>query len=248
MNEMDENRQMSIISHLEELRSRLIRCLVVLGGTSAVGFMYVEQIRSLLIRPAGHLQLIYVTPPEALMVNIRLAILAGVMLAMPVFIYQTLAFILPALYKKEKRIMVPTVFAMVVLFATGIGFAYRIAFPFAIRFFLQFASDDLVPMFTITQYTAFTTQFLLTFGIVFQLPLLFLVLGMLQVVTPGQLRRIRKYMVLVIVVGSAIITPPDVVSQLMIAGPLWILYEIGIVLVMAVQFRKKQKTGKRKEE
>lgn len=241
----EESRMMSIIHHLEELRKRLIICLMVLVVTAGASFFYVDEIRRLLVKPAGPLELIYITPPEALMVNIRLAILAGIIVAMPVFVYQFLAFILPALYKNEKRILIPVVFAMIVMFIIGIYFSYMVAFPFAISFFLKFASEDLVPMFTITQYTSFVTQFLLTFGIVFQLPLLFLFLGMLNVVTAPLLRRIRKYVILVIVIGAAIITPPDVVSQLMIAGPLWVLYEVGILLVMLVQFRKKKKSERK---
>ncbi|WP_283408196.1 twin-arginine translocase subunit TatC [Anoxynatronum buryatiense] len=232
---------MSIIRHLEELRKRLIICLVALAITATAGFFYVDEIRVLLVKPAGPIELIYITPPEALMVNIRLAILAGIMVAMPVFVYQLLAFIMPALYKNEKKLLVPVVFAMILMFITGILFAYRVAFPFAIAFFLKFASDDLIPLFTITQYTSFITQFLLTFGLVFQLPLLFLFLGLINVVTAPLLRRIRKYVMLVILIGAAIITPPDVVSQLMIAAPLWVLYEVGILLVMLVQFRRKKK-------
>ena len=231
---------MTLIHHLEELRKRIIICLVALVIAAGFSFSYVDQIRHLLIKPAGSLELIYISPPEALMVNIRLAIISGIIIAMPIFVYHFLAFLMPALYKNEKKVIVPVVFAMMIMFSTGIIFAYRIAFPFAIAFFLKFASDDLVAMFSITQYTSFVTQFLLTFGLVFQLPIVFLFLGALNVVTAPLLRRIRKYMILVIVIGAAIITPPDVVSQLMIAGPLWVLYEIGIVLVMIVQFRKRK--------
>lgn len=235
-----ESKSMTIIHHLEELRKRIIICLVALVITAGFSFSYVDQIRYLLIKPAGSLELIYISPPEALMVNIRLAIISGIIIAMPIFVYHFLAFLMPALYKNEKKMIIPVVFAMIIMFSIGITFAYRIAFPFAIAFFLKFASDDLVAMFSITQYTSFVTQFLLTFGLVFQLPIVFLFLGVLNVVTAPLLRRIRKYMILVIVIGAAIITPPDVVSQLMIAGPLWVLYEIGIVLVMIVQLKKRK--------
>ena len=240
---VEETRMMSIIQHLEELRKRLLICIVALIVTASGSFLFVDEIRRLLVQPAGSLELIYITPPEALMANIRLAILAGIIGAMPIFVYQFLAFVMPALYKNEKRILLPVVFGMLIMFSMGIYFSYRIAFPFAIAFFLKFASEDLVPMFTITQYISFVTQFLLTFGLVFQLPLLFLVLGLLQVVTAGLLRRIRKYVILLIMVGAAIITPPDVVSQLMIAAPLWVLYEVGILLVWLVQFRKRRKNS-----
>ncbi|SET07517.1 sec-independent protein translocase protein TatC [Natronincola peptidivorans] len=232
---------MSVIHHLEELRKRLIICLVALLLTSVISFMFVEEIRYLLIRPAGSLELIYISPPEALMANIRLAILAGIILAMPILIYQFLAFIMPALYKSEKKLLIPIVFGMLVMFSVGIAFAYTIAFPFAITFFLQFASQDVIPMFTITQYISFVTQFLLTFGLVFQLPLFFLILGTMNIVTAPLLRRIRKYVVVAIAIGAAIITPPDIISQLMIAAPLLVLYEIGILLVAVIQFRKKRK-------
>ncbi|RQD67381.1 MAG: twin-arginine translocase subunit TatC [Tindallia sp. MSAO_Bac2] len=239
-----ETKSMSLIQHLEEFRKRLIICLIALLITSAGSFLYVEEIRHLLVRPAGSLELIYITPPEALMANIRLAILSGVIVAMPVMVYQFLAFVMPALYKNEKRILFPIVFMMLIMFSIGILFAYHIAFPFAIAFFLRFASQDLIPMFTITQYIAFVTQFLLTFGLVFQLPLLFLVLGMMNIVSAPFLRKNRKYVLLVIAVGSALITPPDVISQIMIGGPLWLLYEIGIILVAIIQFRKKKKREK----
>lgn len=237
----EESKSMTIIHHLEELRKRLIICFVVLVITASFSFSYVDEIRKLLVKPAGKLELIYISPPEALMVNIRLAIISGVIIAMPIFVYHFLAFLMPALYKNEKKMIIPVVFAMIIMFSIGIMFAYRIAFPFAIAFFLQFASEDLVAMFSITQYTTFVTQFILTFGLVFQLPIVFLFLGVLNIVTAPFLRKIRKYMVLVIVIVSAIITPPDVVSQIMVAGPLLVLYEIGIILVMIVQFKKRKK-------
>lgn len=241
---VEESKTMTLIHHLEELRKRLIICVISLVVTAGISFFFVDDIRRLLVKPAGQLQLIYISPPEALMVNIRLAIISGIIVSMPLFAYHFLAFLMPALYKNEKKVILPVVFAMIAMFAVGISFAYRIAFPFAIAFFLQFATEDLVAMFTITQYTNFATQFLLTFGLVFQLPIVFLFLGALNVVTAPQLRRIRKYMFLVIVIGAAIVTPPDVVSQLMVAGPLWVLYEVGIVLVMIVQLRKKKKEEK----
>ncbi len=240
MASVEESKSMTIIHHLEELRKRLIVCFVALVITASFSFSYVDEIRQLLVKPAGKLELIYISPPEALMVNIRLAIISGIMIAMPIFVYHFLAFMMPALYKNEKKMIIPVVFAMIIMFSIGIMFAYRIAFPFAIAFFLQFASEDLVAMFSITQYTTFVTQFLLTFGLVFQLPIVFLFLGVLNIVTAPFLRKIRKYMVLVIVIVSAIITPPDVVSQVMVAGPLLVLYEIGIILVMIVQFKKRK--------
>ncbi|WP_325224840.1 twin-arginine translocase subunit TatC [Schnuerera sp.] len=234
----DETKKMTIIMHLEELRKRIILCLVALLIASIIGFTFVDNIRKLLLLPAGEIELIYISPAEALIVNIRMAILFGIILAMPIFVYQFLAFILPALYKNEKKILIPTVFAMFAMFIIGVLFSYKIVFPFTITFFLKFATSDLVPMFTITQYISFTTKFLMIFGVVFQLPLLFLILGILNVVNASLLSKSRKYAIIAIAVIAAIITPPDVISQLMIIVPLWILFEIGILLVRVVQFKK----------
>lgn len=238
----------TIIEHLEELRRRIIWCLVVLLVLSGISFTFIEQVRAILLDPAGGLQLIYTSPPEALMASIRLAIMSGLVLSMPVFLYHLLAFILPGLYKKEARVLVPIMLVMLAMFAAGISFGYLVAFPFAIRFFLRFATDDLVPMFTITEYLGFVTRFLFTFGLVFQLPLLMMFLGMLGVVRPPFLRKYRKYVILGIVVGSAIITPPDVISQIMIGVPLWGLYEVGILLVSVVQRRRRKREREEEEE
>lgn len=234
----DETKKMTIIMHLEELRKRIILCLVALLIASIIGFTFVDNIRKLLLLPAGEIELIYISPAEALIVNIRMAIRFGIILAMPIFVYQFLAFILPALYKNEKKILIPTVFAMFAMFIIGVLFSYKIVFPFTITFFLKFATSDLVPMFTITQYISFTTKFLVIFGVVLQLPLLFLILGILNVVNASLLSKSRKYAIIAIAVIAAIITPPDVISQLMIIVPLWILFEIGILLVRVVQFKK----------
>lgn len=227
-----------ILEHLEELRKRLFKCLAAVLVGSVISFAFVGELRTLLTRPAGDLTLIYVKPAEALIANIRLAVMAGVILVLPLIIYQFLAFIVPGLYKKERRVLLPLVFFMVILFGAGVSFAYFVAFPFAITFFLKFATHDLQALFTITEYMAFVTKFIFSFGLVFQMPLLFLVLGRLNVVKPPFLRRNRKYVLLIIVVFAALITPPDAISQLIMAGPLLVLYEFGIILVAISQYRR----------
>jgi sec-independent protein translocase protein TatC len=230
----------SLIEHLEELRKRLLICLIALIVTTVLGFTFVDLLREILTRPAGDMQLIFVSPPEALMANFRLAFIAGIILAMPLVLYQLLAFVLPALYKEEKKIIIPAVLAMLVFFALGVSFSYFTVFPFAIRFFLNFASDTVQPMFTITNYLSFATSFIFAFGVVFQMPLVFYILGRLHVVNARFLRTYRKYALLIIVVVSALLTPPDVVSQMMMAGPLFGLYELGILLVAFSQRGKKK--------
>lgn len=236
----DETKKNTIILHLEELRKRIIICLVTLLIASVIGFRLADDVRRLLLLPAGQIKLIYTNPAEALIVNIRVAILIGIILAMPMFIAQFLAYVLPALYKNEKKVFIPMVFAIFFMFIIGVLFSYKVVFPFTIKFFLQFASSDLLPMFTITEYISFAIKFLVLFGTIFQLPLLFIVLGSMNVVDASMLAKSRKYIIIIIAIISAIITPPDVISQLMVLVPLCILYEIGILLVKVVQFRKRK--------
>jgi sec-independent protein translocase protein TatC len=226
---------MSLSGHLEELRRRLIFCTVAVLGAAVLGFAFVDKLRWILTRPAGNLELVFISPPEALMANFRLAFIAGLILAMPFVLYQFMAFVLPALYKHEKKVIIPVVFMMVLFFFLGAAFAYFIAFPLTIRFLMKFSSDAVSPMFTISKYLTFATTFIFAFGLVFQMPLVFYALGRLRVVNARFLRTYRKHALLLVLVISALLTPPDVLSQLMMAVPLMLLYELGIMLVVLSQ-------------
>lgn len=234
------SKEETIVLHLEEIRKRIIICLITLILTSALGFIFADKVRKLLLLPAGGIRLIYINPAEALTSNIRIAALVGIILGMPMFIGQFLAYILPALYRNEKKVFIPTVFSIFAVFITGVLFCYKIVFPFTIKFFLQFASPDLVPMFTVTEYLSFTIKFLLLFGLIFQIPLILLILGSINLINADLLVRLRKYVVVFLAVIAAIITPPDVISQLMILIPLWLLYEISILLIKLIQIRKRK--------
>ncbi len=236
----EKKTEMDLFDHLEELRTRLFICLGGVLVTTVVSFVFVDYLRGLLTRPAGNMVFIYTKPAEALMANIRVAFIAGVVFAMPLLLTQFLLFISPALYKNEKKIIIPSVLAMLLFFAMGFSFAYFTVLPFAIRFFIGFATDDLRPMFTISEYLGFANQFLFAFGFVFQMPLVFLFLGKLNLVTPGFLRKSRKYALLVIFIFAAVLTPPDVFSQVMMAVPLLFLYELGIILVVFAQRGRKK--------
>lgn len=237
---MKQKNQLDFLGHLEELRGRLLICLVGVLITTVASFSFIDPLFDILMRPGGGLRLVYLSPPEALMANIRIAFIAGVAFAMPLIFTQLLLFIAPALYEKEKRLIVPTVIAMFLLFSLGVSFAYFSVLPFAITFFLDFATEELLPMITISSYLSFTANFLFAFGFVFQLPLVFFILGKLNLISARFLRQNRKYALLVIVIMAAVITPPDVFSQLMMSLPLLVLYEIGIILVAITQRKQKR--------
>lgn len=231
------NKPMTIIDHLNELRKRIFIVLVALVIATIVCFVYAGPMLEYLTKG---IKLIYTRPPEAMMAHIRVAFSAGLAITSPIIFYQIIAFLLPALTGKERKIILGAVFLMFILFSAGISFAWFVVFPFALNFFSGFATEQLLQYYTVSEYVSFASSFLLGFGLVFQLPLLFWVLGALGLVTVKFLRASRKYALVVILITSAIITPPDVVSQILMSIPMLGLYELGIILV-AITERNKRK-------
>ncbi len=231
---------MPVLEHLSELRLRLVISAGALLVASGICFTYIEHIRAILTLPLEGQQLIFLSPPEAFMANLKLAIFSGLVLSLPVILHQVSAFIFPGLSRGEKKFYMAVLLGMLVLFSAGIIFAYQVVFPFTLRFFLQFADARLDPQFTITEYIQFVISFHLSFGVVFQLPLLTWALGKIGLLTTQFLRRYRKIALLVMLVVSAVITPPDIISQVVMILPLAFLYELGIIMVM-ISERKRLK-------
>ena len=228
-----------LISFLEELRRRLIIIAVTVFLTAIVCFAFVEEILEVLTRPGKGLgmELIFIAPEEALMADLRLAFVSAALVTLPFLLYQLVALIMALAGRRRRHAFLLTL-AMYILFALGVAFAYGVAFPFALRFFLGFTSEDLVATFTIQRYLSFAITFILSFGLIFQLPLVFWLLGSIGVVNAEFLRRNRKYALLIIVIVAAIITPPDVFSLILMSLPLLLLYEVGILLVAISQRRR----------
>ncbi len=229
---------MTLADHLNELRLRLIIIAVAVVAAAIVCFSFANELLELLAKGQT---LIFVRPSEAFLAQLRLSVITGLLAVSPLIFYQVTAFIMPALTKKEKRVLIAAVVMMFLLFAAGILFAWFVVFPFALDFFAGFATDQLQPWYTIGDYISFASGFVLAFGVVFQLPLMFWVLGALGIISSQLLRASRKYALLVIAVLSAVITPPDVVSQLLMILPMMILYEVGILLVRLTERRRKRK-------
>lgn len=234
------------IHFLEELRKRLITITVLIFFSAIVCFFYIDEVRRLLVYPGKGLEIhmVFLTPQEALLANLHLSFVAGILIMLPILLYQLVALITSLTRRKRKGAFLLTC-AMYVLFALGISFAYFVVFPFALNFFLSFASSDLIPRFSISQYLSFAITFLFGFGLVFQLPLVFWFLGLIGVLKSSFLRRNRKYALLVILVVSAILTPPDVFSQILMSIPLLLLYELGIILVNFAQRGQARSSARR---
>ena len=238
--------EMAFFDHLDELRRRLIYIAIAVVISAIVSFLFIDVILDFITRPARDLELIYTTPAEAFMSQIRLALIVGVVVVLPFIFYQILAFIMPALRESEKKAVIPLIGLMVFLFALGISFGYYVVFPFALTFFLGFATEQLLAYFKISEYISFVVAFLVAFGVVFQVPLVFWFLGYLSILSSDLLRRNRKFAVLIVAILSAVITPPDLFSQVLMIGPMMVLYEVGILLVRLTE-RKRIKLEEARE-
>jgi len=237
---VDELVKMSLIEHLQELRYRLLIVLAFVFGLSLICFLVADWLRNIILQPAGEISLIYLTPPEAFLGNLRLAFSTGLLLSLPAILYQVLAFILPGFYQEEKRVLLPSFLAIAFLSFLGLAFSYYVVFPLAINFFLGFAGERLLPMFSFRDYLSFFIRFHLAFSLVFQLPLIMLIVGFLGLVSYHTLAGIRKFALLGIIIIAAIITPPDFFSQVLMIVPLYLLYELGLILVGWLEKRRKK--------
>jgi len=174
-------------------------------------------------------KLIFTGLPEAFFTYLKVALLSGMILATPVIFYQFWMFVAPGLYQKEKQHMIPIVFLSTFFFVGGSFFGYFIVFPYGFKFFLGFASEIIQPLPSMREYLSFASKLLLAFGLVFELPLIITFLARLGMVSVSFLKKNRKYALLLFFAGAAILTPPDVVTQVMMALPLIVLYEISII-------------------
>ncbi len=228
-----------IIRLMEELRKRLIIVTVTVFLTAIACFVFIEEIRYFLVLPGEGLEMrmIYLTPSEALLANLRLSFTAAALITLPIILYQVVALAL-AISQRSRRSAILLTLAMYFMFLLGLSFSYFVVFPFALNFFLGFSAADLVAEFSIARYISFATTFLFSFGLVFQLPLVFWFLGSIGILHKEFLRRNRKFALLIIIIFAAVLTPPDVFSQVLMAIPLMLLYEIGTILVHIAQKKR----------
>lgn len=230
-------------SHLAELRTRLISSFIAVGIGFLVSYAYVEQIFEFLMAPmiqampAGS-TLVFTNLTEGFFTYFKLALTSGICLAFPVILYQLWRFIAPGLLEHERRYALPFAISVTAFFLLGTAFCYYVVFPSIFRFLMSFSSDILRPMPSIKEYLSFSTKLLLTFGLIFEFPPIVFFLAKVGVLKGSWLVRQRRYAIVLIFVISAVITPPDVVSQILMALPMMVLYELGIII--AKVFGKKE--------
>lgn len=223
-------REMPFLDHLEELRRRLIKSLLSVLLLSIVGYFFADGLLNLLTRPIDEVYFMGIT--EAFAVKIKIALLFGLFLSVPLIFYQLWRFVAPGLYSREIWMVLPIVGAMSFFFLGGAVFCFYVVLPLGIKFLLGFGTDKLKPLISVEKYISFVGWMTVAFGAVFQLPVVTFILGRLGLVDARALRRGRRYAIVGILVVAAVATPsPDVFSQLLLAGPLYSLYELSILLV-----------------
>ncbi len=241
---------MTFWEHLEELRARLIKSIVAIAIGVTIAWLYRQPLLAWLTRPfvlawqsdrLGTKATLHFGSPAALFVAyVKLAIIGGCVFALPVILYQLWAFIAPGLYSKEKRLAFPFVVSSCALFAAGGWFGWRVAFPVAFRYLLGFSGQvadsalSVTPTVMIDDYLSFVGRMLIAFGLVFELPIIVFFLAVAGLINHRHLIRYARHFIVVAFLVAAIVTPPDVVSQLLLAVPLCVLYAVSIVVAWAV--------------
>ena len=235
---MDNKPEMSIIGHLDELRKRLIIIVAVNIGAAMLLFSKTELIMKYLIKVNPGMELVYTSPSELLLVYIQLSFLMAFIVCSPVTVYEVWAFVEKGLYSKEKKYILFTLVSGVFFFIAGVVFCYFFVLPTTLEFFIRIAIDEVSSMLSIQSYVSFVNMMLFAFGIVFEMPVLVFILTKIGILKPSFLKKNRGIIVVVVFVFAALITPPDIVSQLMLGIPMLVLFEFSI-FVSSIVYRRK---------
>ncbi|MBN1131395.1 MAG: twin-arginine translocase subunit TatC [Chitinispirillaceae bacterium] len=234
MSQSGETGEMTFLCHLEELRWRIIKIIIAIALCAVPCGVFWKKIFTLVMMyplefadPKPHL--IITSPVESVMISIKIALGGGILLAAPAVFYQMWRFVSPGLFPKERRIVLPAAAASTIAFLSGIGFCYLLL-PFLLRVLTGYAGGLLDPYFTINGYFDFLLKLSLAFGLVFELPVVSFVLVKMRLLTPAFLTRHSRVAVIIIFLIAAVLTPPDVFSQLTLAVPLLLLYALSIIV------------------
>ncbi len=227
---MTQDVELTIFEHLAELRSRLFKAALALLIGTIVSIAFTTRVLQILIKPLAHAPQV-ISPTEHFFVYFQVALICGVTLAMPVIVYQVVRFMLPGLLPNERKYLYFLLPGVFVCFASGVAFAGLIMLPAAINFMQNFLKSVVVVDWTLGNYISFVTRILFWMGMVFQTPLLLFFLTKLGLITPMKLVHFRKYAIVIIAVIAAVVTPtPDPVNMTIVMVPLFLLYEVGIIL------------------
>lgn len=230
-----DDRELTFMEHLIELRSRLLKAALAVLAVLVVLLPFARRLYSYLSAPlTAHLpegsSMIAIDVASPFLTPFKLALLLAFIIAIPVVLYQVWAFVAPALYRHEKRLALPLLFSSVALFYLGCAFAYFVVFPLVFGFFTSVAPEGVSVMTDISRYLDFVMTLFLAFGIAFEVPIATIILVATGITSIEKLKKIRGYIVVGAFAAGMLLTPPDVISQTLLALPMWLLFEFGLVL------------------
>lgn len=241
----DEAGEMSMLDHLEELRKVVLWAFALALIAGIAGWFFSDQIIDALLEPArraGQENLYFTAPMEAFLLKLKAAMAVGLFLVFPLILHKVYSFVLPGLHFHEKRVVTPLLVASIGLFYIGVLFCYIVLMPMVIRFAVGFQTDTLVPLLTAREYFALAVRLCLAFGLLFELPMVVFALSWAGLVKPSVLLGGWRYALVAILVASAVLTPPDPISMVMLAGPVMLLYLISVLVSMAVRRKKEEES------
>lgn len=238
---MSKNEEMNLFGHLDELRKRLTVIAVVNLVASAVLFTKVDLVLDYFLAINPGMELVFITPSELLMVYVQISLIMAIIICSPVNIYEVWAFVEKGLYRREKIYIFITLIFGVIFFVLGVAFCYFMVLPTTLKFFMRIAVADVSSMISIKSYISFVNTMLLCFGAVFEMPVLVFLLSKLEILKPEFLKKNRGLIIVAIFILAAVITPPDVVSQIMLAVPMILLLQMSIVICTVVDRTNRRK-------
>lgn len=241
---MSNQQELPLSEHLKALRRVFLVSLIAILVAAVLCYALLrDPIMALVVSPIKEygIELKFTSVAEAFMAYMKISVLAGVICASPIVLWQVLKFVLPGLYENEKRAFLTVLFWLFVLFLVGVAFGYFVVLRFSLKVLLFDFSGEFDPFITVANYLSFVWKFLIPFGFVFEIPLLIYFLTRFGLVTPDTLTKYRRWVILLIVVAAGVFSPPDVVSQVLLALPMYVLFEISILISRKVyQLRSKK--------
>ncbi|WP_019229857.1 twin-arginine translocase subunit TatC [Sedimentibacter sp. B4] len=240
---VEDVKNLTLVGHLTELRKRLVYSSIVLLVAILGCYNFSESVVKDIIGIVPEIQFVFIAPAELLMSYVKIAVIGGFVIAAPFLVLQLWLFISPGLKKTEKTTIAVSLFVGGIFFIVGIVFSYMVVMPIMLRFFMGFQIEEIQEMISFENYLSFVIRTLLSFGLIFELPIIMVILTKFRIVKVYFLKQNRKYFILAIFVIAAILTPPDVITQTLLAAPMLLLFEVGIILSTLVE-----KTNKKKAE
>lgn len=239
---------MSVVQHLEELRRLLIISIISTVVMAGVSWVFTDQILQILLQPVTSTgkDIVFIGVTEAVMTKIKLAFFTGFLASLPITLWQFWGFIIPALRKLERVYFTVFVFISCLLFIGGVAFGFLVVFRLCIQFLLQYGGSQLIPMLSVGKYISFTLNFLLPFGLIFEMPLASFFLAKLGIISYRTMVKMRKMAIVVsVVIASAVVASPDIFTVLLFAAPMYLLYELSATIVRVVEWMNYRKQAGR---